>query len=341
MIQMFKQLLSRQWLRATAVLIVFLISGLQGVAIAAGPFKVGIVLPGDEWLSGVEGLRQGMKALGYVEGKDVNYLFANARGDRARVAELTKSFLSEKVDVIFTITNTALKIVAQIAKLSKTPVVFGSASGPVESGIIPAYATPDTHITGVTSASIELVEKRLEILREVLPKTKRVAILGDLEADSSKAAFIVGQKTAGRLGLKLLEIKIRSKEEGIDAAKKISLKDTDALFIIPGLHAIAAIDEVAAAAKVNRIPFAVYQVEHVKKSGALLSYGSSYFLQGKQSAAMVDKILKGRPVYQLPIERPEKHEMILNLETAKAIGVKFSPNILNRADELVGNLTKN
>lgn len=299
------------------------------------PFKIGIVLPGDHWISGVEGFKQGMKSLGYVEGKNVQYLFDNAQGDKARVAELTHRYLAEKVDVIYTITNTALKTVAQLAKPSKTPVVFGSASGPVESGIVPAYSTPGTHITGVTSGSIELVEKRLEILREVLPKTKRVVVLGDLESDSSKTAFTLAETTAGRLGLKLIEIRIKSKEEGIEAANKIRLKDADAFFIVPGLHVVAGVEETAAASRHNRVPFAAYQIEHVK-SGALLSYGSSYLIQGRQAAGLVDKILRGRPVYQLPIERPEKHELILNLETAKAIGVKFTPDILNRADELVG-----
>jgi putative ABC transport system substrate-binding protein len=98
--------------------------------------------------------------------------------------------------------------------------------------------------------------------------------------------------------------------------------------------------ELAAAARAARLPFAVYQVEHVRKHGALLSYGSSYFLQGKQSAALVDKILKGTPPGRLPIERPKLHQLILNVETAAAIGITFSRDALNRADELVGSTAK-
>jgi putative ABC transport system substrate-binding protein len=128
------------------------------------PYRVGVVLPGDTWASSVEGLKEGMKGIGYAEEKDIRYLFENAKGDKKRVAEITKKFVDERVNVIFTITNTALKVVAEVARASKLPVVFGSASGPVESGIQPGYATPDTHITGVTSGSIELVAKRLEIL---------------------------------------------------------------------------------------------------------------------------------------------------------------------------------
>jgi putative ABC transport system substrate-binding protein len=300
------------------------------------PFKIGIVLPGDEWLTCVDGFKQGMKDLGYIERKNIVYLFDNAKGDKARVAELTRTYLAEKVDVVFTVTNTALKNVAELARPSKTPVVFGSAAGPVESGIVPAYATPDTHMTGITSASIELVEKRLEILREILPSTKKVAVFGDLEADSSKAAFVVAEKTAKRIKLNLLEIKIRSAEEGISSAKKTTRKDADAFFLLPGLFNVSVVDEVAAVTKANRMPFAAYQIEHVKKNGALLSYGASYFLQGKQSAVLVDKILKGRPVYELPIERPGKHELVLNLDVARAIGVRFSAEILSRADEIVG-----
>lgn len=303
---------------------------------AAGPFRVGIVLPGDQWASGVEGLKEGMRALGYVEGKDLQYLFENARGDQRRVAEVTRRFVAEKADVIFTITNTALKVVADATRPSRTPVVFGSASGPVESGIAPAYADPATHVTGVTSGSIELVAKRLEILREILPQVRRVVAIGDLEADSSRAAFALAQETAAKLGLTLVEHRVRSRDEAIQAARRTARGAADALFLIPGLHSVGAAPGIAQAARAARLPFAVYQVEHVRRGGALLSYGSSYYLQGRQSAALVDRILRGTRPANLPIERPARHELILNLETARAIGIAFSPEALNRADEVVG-----
>jgi putative ABC transport system substrate-binding protein len=311
---------------------------LSPAARAAGPkpYRVAVLLPGDQWASGVEGLKAGMEALGYVEGRDPVYIFENARGDKAKVAELTRRFVAEKVDVLFTITNTALKVVAQESRMSKLPVVFGSASGPVESGLVPAYATPDTHITGVTSGSIELVAKRLEILREVLPRARRIAVIGDVDADSSKAAFALVAETAPKLGFRASEMRVKSREEAVQAAKTSTRRESDVLFLIPSLYAVGAVGEIAAAALANRMPFAVYQVEHVKRDGALLSYGSSYFLQGKQSAAMVDKILKGVPVHRIPIERPRLHELVLNLDTARKIGVKFPAEILNRADELVG-----
>jgi putative ABC transport system substrate-binding protein len=169
----------------------------------------------------------------------------------------------------------------------------------------------------------------------VLPRTKKVAVIGDLESDSSKAAFAIAEEAASKLGLELTELKVKSKEEAIEAAKKTTRKETDALFLIPSLHAVGAVGEIAEAARSNRLPFAVYQVEHVKQNGALLSYGSSYYLQGKQSASLVDKILKGTQPHQLPIERPSFHELILNLDTAKGLGVRFSPEVINRADGLI------
>ena len=127
------------------VMAVFLALFLIPIAAAAGakPYRIGIVLPGDNWVSGVDGLKEGMRELGYVEGRDIHYLIENAAGNKAKIEEATRSFIADKVDVVYTITNTALKTVAQVTKPSRTPVVFGSASGPVESGIIPAYATPD------------------------------------------------------------------------------------------------------------------------------------------------------------------------------------------------------
>lgn len=323
-------------LRGTGLALGLLILSPLYVVAASKPYQVGIVLPGDTWVSSIDGLKEGMKKLGYVEGRDIVYRVDNAKGDKKKVLETTTKFVADKVDLIFTITNTALKVVADATRAAKMPVVFGSASGPVESGIVPAYVTPETNITGVTSASIELVAKRLEILKDVLPRAKRVALVGDLESDSSKAAFALAEETAAKLGLQLIEIRVKSREEAIGEVKKLTRKEADALFLIPGLHGVGAITEIAQQAKIAHLPLAVYQVEHVKKSGALFSYGSSYYLQGQQAATLVDKILKGRPVYQLPIERPNLHELILNSDTAKEIGIKFSPEVLNRADELVG-----
>ena len=312
----------------------------DGVCAVGKTYQIGIVLPGDTWASSVEGLKDGMIKLGYTEGKEIVYRIDNAKGAKARVVEATKKFVGEKVDVIYTITNTALKEVAQITRPSMWPVVFGSASGPVESGIVPSYASRDTHITGVTSGSIELVAKRLEILKELLPRTKRIALIGDIDSDSSAAAFVVAGKIAPKLALQLLELKAKSGPHAVELAKKITSREADALFVIPSLYAVGAIADIAQNAKAARLPFAVYQVEHVKTNGALFSYGSSYYLQGKQAALLVDKILKGTAVNQLPIETPQLHELILNLDTAREIGVKFPLEMINRADEVIGEVGK-
>jgi putative tryptophan/tyrosine transport system substrate-binding protein len=320
-----------------SVVAVFLALLLAPIAAAAGEkhYRIGIVLPGDQWVSGVDGLKEGMRGLGYVEGRDIRYLLENAAGDKTKIEEATRKFVAEKVDAVYTITNTALKIVAQVTKPSSTAVVFGSASGPVESGIIPSYATPDTHVTGVTSGSIELIQKRLEMLKEVLPHVKRVALIGERDADSSIAAFKLARDMAPELDLTLIEIVVSSKEDAVKAANNITLKEADALFLIPSLHTVGATREIADAARVARLPFAVFQAEHVQNHGALLSYGSSYFLQGKQAASLVDKVLRGVPPARLPIERPRLHQLTLNLDTAREIGVAFSPDMLNRADQLI------
>lgn len=319
-----------------AALLTVTLPGSFATAAGGKVHRIGVVLPGDHWISSIDGLKEGMKPLGYVEGQNVEYLIDNAQGDKQRVAEATRRFVATKVDVIYTITNTALKVVIAATRPSRTPVVFGSASGPVESGIILAYATPDAHVTGVTSGSIELVPKRLEILREVLPHVKRVALLGDRDADSSVAAFRLAAEAAPKLGLSLVEVRVTSREEAVAAARRIGRNDADAMFLLPGLHTVGAAAEVAQVARASRLPFAVYQVEHVHKQGALLSYGSSYRLQGRQAALLVDKILRNVPVAQLPIERPRIHQLILNLDTAREIGVRFSPGVLRMADALVG-----
>ena len=331
---------TNDWFRLTlsrTALALILLSLSPFYAAGAGkPYRVGIVLPDDEWASSVVGLKEGLKALGYGESKDVVYLFDNAKGDKNRISETAKKFVADKVDAIYTVTNTALKIVIEATRASKTPVVFGSASGPAESGVVKGYVTPDTHVTGVTSGSIELVAKRLEILKEVLPSARKIAAIGDLESDSSKAAFLLAEKTSLKVGLALREIRIKSKDEAVEEARQLTRKETDAIFLIPGLYSVGAVNGVAAQARSARIPFAVYQIEHVRIPGALLSYGSSYHLDGKQSAALLDKVLKGTQPGQLPIERPRQHQLVLNLDTAMDIGIKFSPQSINRADEIIG-----
>jgi putative ABC transport system substrate-binding protein len=304
-----------------------------------GPARIGVVLPGVEWQRGLDGLREGLRGLGYAEGRDLQLLVENGHQDKAQIAAIAERFKRDRVDVIFTITNTALKVVAEVTRATTPPgppVVFGSASGPVESGILPGYASPNATVTGVTSGSIEMIGKRLEILKEVLPHVRRVTAIGDRTADSSLAAFDGARRAAPHLGLVVTELRVTSREEAIEAVSRLTTRDTDALFLVPSLVTVGATTELAALARTARLPFAVYQVEHVRRHGALLSYGSSYYLQGKQSARLVDRILKGVPVAQLPIERPEMHELILNLDTAAAIGVRFSEEAQNRADDLVG-----
>lgn len=329
--------------RIVAAVVLLVCAPLTVWAASRPPVRVGVVLPGHHWVSGFDGLKQGMTELGYVEGRDIQYLVQDAESDKARVAAITAEFKRDKVDVIFTITNTALKVVSEVTRATTPPappVVFGSASGPVESGVLPGYATAGTHITGVTSGSIELVGKRLEIITELLPSVKRVALIGDRHADSSIAAFKAAEQIAPGLGLTITELRVGSREEAIAAVTRLTRSRVDLLFLLPSLVTVGSTTELAAAAKAARLPFAVYQVEHVRKDGALLSYGSSYFLQGKQSALLVDKILKGTPPAHLPIERPKRHELILNLDTAAEIGVRFTPEALSRADELIGGAAK-
>jgi len=299
------------------------------------PFRIGIVLPGSQLAASIDGFMRGMRDQGYTEERDIAYLLHDTGSDRAKIVEATRTLLAENVNLIYTVTNTALAEVGPLAAASKTPVVFGSAAGPVESGLIPAYSTPEAHITGVTSGSIELTEKRLEVLREIFPGMKKVALFVDITAASSKAAAEVARKAAGRLGFVLSEKRVRSKEQSLQAAQKLDRSETEALFLLPGFANTSVVAELAARARQKRLPFAAYQIEHVK-AGALLSYGSSYFLQGKQSARLASRILRGTPVHQLPIERPESYELILNLDTARAIGVEFSAAVMGRADAIFG-----
>jgi putative ABC transport system substrate-binding protein len=174
---------------------------------AGGPHRIGVVLPGEEFRSVLDGLKEGLARLGHDEGRTIEYLVDDARGDRQRIDAAARRFVAARVDVVYTVTNTALKIVIDATQGSRTPVVFGSASGPVESGIVPAYASRDARVTGVSSGTIELVPKRLEMLKEAVPRVTRVALFGDADAESSRAAFALAAQSAPRLGLSIIEFR--------------------------------------------------------------------------------------------------------------------------------------
>jgi putative ABC transport system substrate-binding protein len=277
-----------------------------------------------------QAFRQGLRDLGYVEGKNVVIEFRTRRG-KSEWSELADELVGLKVDVI--VAGGAGAVTAAKNASATTPIVMEQVNDPIALGLVASLAQPGGNITGISNLSPELSGKRLELLKEVIPKVHRVAVLA-LSTGAMQTSIKETEAAAQalRLQLQLLEVKAPDEiESAFDAAKKQradALVQIEAVFFEP--HQQRIID---LAAK-NRLP-AMYNRRNDVEIGGLMSYGPDREDMNRRVAAIVDKILKGRKPADLPVEQPTKFEFVINLKTAKQIGLTIPPNVLARADKVI------
>ena len=279
-----------------------------------------------------EGLWQGMRELAYVDYK--NFVVENRlTEDAALLDTLAAELVSLKVDILIADSTAAA---LALKKATKTiPIVF-IAGDPVGSGLVPSLARPGGNITGLASLTAELSIKGLELLKEAAPKVSRVAVLWD-SADPDAAPNLGETQVAARaLRVQLLPLEVRG-PQGLDNAFAAVRKDrADALMVTmawdpsrpPGVSRI--LDFAAR----NRLP-AIYQIREFADAGGLIAYGPSFPAMYRRAAVYVDKILKGAKPADLPVEQPIKFELVINLKTAKALGLTIPPSLLLRADQII------
>jgi putative ABC transport system substrate-binding protein len=278
-----------------------------------------------------EAFVQGLRDLGYVESKNVVIDFRTTGGKSGRYPELADELVRLKVDVI--VAGGAGAIRAAKNASATTPIVMAHVNDPIALGLVASLAHPGGNITGISNLSPELSGKRLELLKEVIPKAYRVAVLtygGAAMQTSIKETEVAAQSL--HLQVQLLRLKAPDEIEGaFDAAKKQradALVQIQAAFLEP--HQPRIID---LAAK-HRLP-AMYNGRGDVEAGGLMSYGPDRADMNRRVAAIVDKILKGRTPADIPVEQPRKFELVFNLKTAKQIGLTIPPNVLARADKVI------
>jgi ABC-type uncharacterized transport system substrate-binding protein len=278
-----------------------------------------------------EAFVQGLRDLGYIEGKNVAFEFRASEGKSERFPEFAAELVRQRADVI--VAGGAAAIAAAKNVTSTIPIVMSSVNDPIALGFVVSLAHPGGNITGISNLSPELSGKRLELLKEVVPKVYRVAVLttGSQAMRTSIKETEVAAK-ALRLQLQLLEVKGPGELESLfDAAKR---HRADALVQIQSgslsVHRQRIID---LAAKI-RLP-ALHNSRADAEAGGLMSYGIDRADTNRRVAAIVDKILKGRKPSDIPVEQPAKFEFIINLKAAKQIGLTIPPNVLARADKVI------
>jgi putative ABC transport system substrate-binding protein len=295
-------------------------------------FRIGIlVAPSASYISRRLGaFRQRLSELGYVEGKNavVEYRYAEGRLDR--LPDLAAELVRLRLDVIFTV-GPSNRIAMKAS--STIPIVTAGASGPVGDGLVSSLARPRGNLTGLSLRFPELDRKRLELLREAFPKVTRIGLIWGSGIERTPALVNV-EAQAKALRLKLLSLEIRTLEDLDSALARAKRKGAQALVAASDPRINMQLRQVLDFAEKNRLP-AIYATSEFAEAGGLMSYGPNYREMFRRVADFVDKILKGSKPADIPFEQPTKLELVINLRTAKQIGVTIPPEILMWADRVI------
>jgi putative ABC transport system substrate-binding protein len=280
--------------------------------------------------SGPVTLRRELSALGYVEGKNIIFESRYFEGKLDRLPVLAKELVRLKVDVIYTSTGPATRA----AKNATTtiPIVFLTSGDPVVAGTVDSLARPGGNITGFTRIAPVTAGKRLELLKEIVPKLFRVAVLWTPQ--QSNQSWNETQAAARELGLQVRSMEVSSSDQFDNAFTAATKAGSAALAVMPSPLNNSNRKKIANLAAKNRLP-AIYPDSLWADAGGLMSYGADLIEPNKRVASMIDKILKGTKPAEIPVEQPKKFEFVVNLKSAKQIGLTIPPNVLVRADRVI------
>ena len=277
-----------------------------------------------------EGFIQGLRELGYVEGRNITIEWRVSEGKYERLPDLAAELVRRNVDVI--VVPADQNALAAKRATRTIAIVVTSSSDPVGSGLVASLARPGGNITGPTLLSEELVGKQLELLIEVVPKMSRVAVLWN-PTNAGNARQLRAAEAAAS-GLRLQPVGARDSAEIEKAFVAMTRQRADGLVVLIDAILLGERERIAALAAQNRLP-AVYGYSVFAESGGLMSYAGSRSDMRRQMAVYVDKILKGAKPANLPVERPIKFDLVINLKTAKALGLTIPPSLLQRADQVI------
>ena len=279
-----------------------------------------------------EAFRQGLRELGYVEGTNIIMEYRYAEGKLERLSELAAELVRLKVDVLVTAGPTATRPAKEA--ISTIPIVMAFDSDPVGNGFVASLARPGGNITGLSTLSPEISGKQLELLQEIVPSLLRVAVLGNALVPGNAQVLRETETTAQAFRVQLQYIDVPGPQDIETAFREASQARADAVLVLNNPVVTAQRTQAADLAVKSRLP-AIYLAREFVEAGGLMSYEVNIDDLFRRAATYVDKILKGTKPADLPVEQPMKFELVINLKTAKALGLTIPPTILFQATEVL------
>ena len=280
----------------------------------------------------LEAFRQGLRELGYVEGQNIIIEYRHQAGDFERLPALAAELVALKIDVLVAVTTNAA--LAASKTTTTIPIVFMGVTDPITAGLVDSLPRPGKNTTGITNMAAILTGKRLELLKETIPKVSRVAVLWDPKAPGSIPQWEESQTPARELGLQLYSMEVSSVDKYESAFKEAVKARNKAVWVTLNPLANSNQKKIADLAISNRLPSICARSDYAE-NGCMMAYGPGYSIEGRDGARFVDKILKGAKPAELPVEQPTKFEFVINLKTAKEIGRRIPQSIIYQADKII------
>jgi putative ABC transport system substrate-binding protein len=298
-------------------------------------YRIGCILTAapNETVHLIKALSEGLRELGYVEGRNVVVEKRFAEGRQDRLPALATELVQLKVDVLVTGSNPVIAVVKQLT--ATIPVVMAVSRDPVGAKFVASLARPGANITGLANDTApEIIGKNLALLKEAVPRAARVAFLWNPVPPGAKASKNVVESAARNLGVSFQSVEVRARDDFDGAFAAMVRERANGVVVAQDPVTFDSRSQVVLLAAKNRLP-AVYGVREFAEVGGLMSYGPNIADQFRRAATYVDKILKGARPGDLPIEQPTKFELVINLKTAKALGLTIPPSLLQRADQVI------
>src|SRR5437870_7876149 len=280
----------------------------------------------------LDAFRQGLRELGYVEGKNIVIEWRYAEGKQDRAPALAAELVRLKVDVVVTGGPVSTRAIKEAT--TTIPIIMAQDADPVANGFVASLARPGRNITGLSTLAPEISGKQIELLKEIIPKLSRVAVLGTSTRPGNAQSLKETERAAGAFGVKLQYLDVKGPQDIETAFRAATKAHADAVLLLGGAVFNSQRTQIVDLAVKSRLP-AIYAVVEFVEDGGLMTYGVSLTDLYHRAAKYVDKILKGAKPADLPVEQPTKFELVINLKTAKELGLTIPPSVLLRADKVI------